>query len=125
MRGEPETGKRFQREMSLKRKCWMLRMNDYPHEEFGAADSSRDEGVCDDQPPRGLVSSGGSSGLRVHRAGTEDVSVSPVEERAKGDREELPGQGHGLEPRASYPTDPALDPDAAYPEKAGPAPEFS
>src|SRR5262245_561157 len=76
MRNEPEWEVRFQCEASLKRemdsqrgmslkgKCRMLRMNDNPLEEFGAAGLSRDAGICDDQPPRGLVSSGGRSGLR-------------------------------------------------------------
>src|SRR5260370_18438508 len=103
--------------MSLKRKCRMLRMNDNPHEEFGAAELGRDEGVCDDQSPRGLVCRGGRSDLRVHRTVAEGASVSPVEERTKGDREELPGQGHGLEPRASDSADPALAEDGAHPEE--------
>src|ERR1700756_940485 len=52
------------------------------------------------------------------------TSVSPVEERAEGDREKLSGQGHGLESRASDTTDPTLDRNATYREKADPAPEF-
>jgi len=38
MRNEPETEVRFQRGVSLKAKCRMLRMNDNSHEELGAAD---------------------------------------------------------------------------------------
>src|SRR3954447_23426049 len=110
--------------MSLKREYRMLRMNDNPHEEFRAAELSRDEGICDDQPPRGLVSSGGRGGLRAHRAGTAGASLPRAEQRAKRNREKVPGQGHGLEPRASDTVDPAVDRDVPHREEASAASKF-
>src|SRR5262252_9121200 len=96
----------------------MLRMNDHPHEELGAAELSRDEGICDHQPPRRLVRTRARGGLRIDRAGAESPAVPPVEQGTKGHREELPGQSHGSEPRPDDATDPALDRDQADREEA-------
>src|SRR5450432_1677746 len=47
-RDEPESGIGFQREMSLKRECRMLRMNDHSHEQPGTTDAGRDGRICDE-----------------------------------------------------------------------------
>src|SRR5437588_13133367 len=125
MRGEPEVGISFQRGMSLKPKCRMLRMNDNPHEELGAADAGRDEGVCDDQSPGRLVAPGASAGLRTDRAGVARPAVSPVEQGAKRHCEEFPRQSDRSQPRADDSPDPALGRDAADRAEAGPASELS
>src|SRR5262252_10025915 len=117
MRGEPESGTRFQRGMSLKTKCRMLRMNDDPHEEFGEPDMSRDEGICDNRSSGRLVGIRARVGLRIHRAGTESAAVPASEKRTKGHRQEFPGQGDRQQSGADDPPDPALDPDAA--DRAG------
>src|SRR2546430_17682855 len=110
--------------MSLKRKCRMRRMNDDPHEKFGAAELGRDEGVCDNQSPRALVGGRGRSGLPAHGAGAERASLSSAEERTKGNREELPGPGYGLEPHARFTTEPWLDRDAGHRKAAEAASPF-
>src|ERR1041385_56666 len=125
MRSEPEVRFSFQCGMSLKSKCWMLRMNDYPHEEPGPVDPSRDERVCNDPPSCGLVAAGSSIGLRTDRARAQGASVPSVEQRTKRDREELPGQGHDDEPRADDASDPALQRDPANREEGAATAELS
>src|SRR5579885_3490910 len=103
----------------------MLRMNDDPHEELGAAHPGRDEGVHQHQSPCRLVGGGAWGRLRTGRAGTQGAAVSQAQQGAKGYREEVPGQSHGGEPSSDDAPDPALDGNAACGEKAAAAASFS
>src|ERR1039457_1317138 len=102
----------------------MLRMNDNSHEQFGALDARRDEGVCEDQPSRELVGRGTRRRLRTDRAGAESTAVPETEQRAKRDGEALPGQDHCIEPSPTGATDPAVDGYAADREKGRTASKF-
>src|SRR5271165_3761917 len=98
--------------MSLKENvgCWM---NDNPHGKLGAADTSRDEGVCDDQSRDRLVGTGERFSVWADRAGTESADVPAIEQRSKRYCERVPGQGDGAEPRPDDAPDPAVDGNAA------------
>src|SRR5258708_39946337 len=124
MRGEPEVDSRFQCGVSLKPERRMLRRNDATHGQFRTAESGRDGTVSDEQPARPLVGCGTGSGLRAHRASVESAAIPSAEQRTKGDREALSGQGHRLEPGPTDALDPALEEDTPGQAEAGAATAF-
>src|SRR6266581_4866561 len=124
MRGEPETGVRFQCGVSLKPERRMLRRNDATHGQFRTAESRRDGTVSDEQPARPLVGCGTRSGLRAHRASVESAAIPSAEQRTKGHREALSGQGDGLEPGSTHALDSALEEDPPGRAEAGAATAF-
>src|SRR5579863_6103160 len=88
-RDEPENGFGFQREMSLKRECRMLRMNERPNEQPGTIDACRDGGVCDEPSASELVRNGAEIRVRAHRRSIEGTEIPPPEQGAEGHSQEV------------------------------------
>src|ERR1035438_3303277 len=112
-RDEPEGGIGFQREMSLKRECRMLRMNDHPHEQSGTTDAGRDGRICDEPSASKLVRNGAEIRVRAHRRSVEGTEIRPPEQGAEGGNQGVSGEGHGTEPRADHALDPTVDSNQA------------
>src|ERR1017187_6741875 len=123
MRGEPEMRIGFQCVKSLKRGHRMLRMNDNPHEQSGAAGAGRDGRISDVESACEMGDDGEGVGVPVYRAGVESSTVSPAEQREEGDSKEVSGQSHGFEPRANDAVNSPLDGYAADRAEAGAAPD--
>src|SRR5258708_20078841 len=124
MRSEPEIRLSFQCGVSLKPKRRMLRSNDATYGELRTADVSRNGRVSDEQSAYPAVSRRAGIGLHAHRTGIEAPAVPPAEQRAKGDREALSGQSHGLEPGSTHALDTTLDEDAPRRAQAGATAQF-
>jgi len=123
MQSEPESGIRFQREMSLKveeKFQGILLVNDNHHAEPRAVEFRGNPGVSGWQPE--IESGGRGSGcdLLVHRASAESAAVSAAGQRATRHHPKISAQGNRAEPGADNAVNSMLDAHAARGEAALP-----
>jgi hypothetical protein len=102
----------------------MLRMNEHPYEQLGAAHVGREDRVRDEPSGRRRRGDGTGGGLWIHRAGAEAATIPAAAKGTERHGAPVPAQSHRPEPGADDSPDPALDGYAANRAEAGAAAEF-